>query len=82
MRLYLSLVKQHESPDIELFKKLKIKIKKIQPLISEIAVSPILDSIIDVDGYSLKYFQLPKYWRVRQGGIIGRSIDTYQNSEN
>ena len=48
----LSLVKQHERPDIQ-----------PEPLITEVAVFPILDSIIDADGCSLKCIVFPAKWR-------------------
>ena len=51
----LSLVKQHEKANIE-----------PEPLISEAAILPILDSIIDTTGCSLKYIVFPWKWRHSQ----------------
>ena len=47
----LSLVKQYESPELD-----------PEPMISEEAVLPILDSIVSVNGSSLKMVIFPKTW--------------------
>lgn len=50
-QINLSLVRQHERPTIE-----------PEPLISDAAILPILDSIIDIRGCAFKHIQVPKKW--------------------
>ena len=48
-----------------------------KPMISENAVVPILHSIINKDGNSLKYLRLPEIWRVRQSEVIDPFLGAY-----
>ena len=53
-----------------------------KPIMSENAVVPILQSIIDKDGNSSKYLRLPKMWRVRQTEVLGLLLETYNRVLN
>ena len=67
----ISLVGQHESPAI-----------KPEPNLSEVAVLPFLDNIIDTEGSSLNLVILPKEWRDRESVELQeflRRYDTYLN---
>lgn len=60
----LSLVKQHESPEIS-----TVGLGR-GPLISARACIPILDSIISTEGNNLKHIQFPKKWRRRGTYVV------------
>lgn len=60
----LSLVKQHENPFLE-----------SEPMLSEEAVVPILENIIDHN--SLTFLMLPKVWRERQLELLGSFLEHY-----
>lgn len=66
----LSLVGRHESPIFE-----------PDPSISETAVLPILNSIIDADGQLwykvLKHIQLPHMWRKNQSSLLEEFMERY-----
>ncbi|KAL7540866.1 hypothetical protein ACHAXR_010433, partial [Thalassiosira sp. AJA248-18] len=62
----LGLVGEHESPLIE-----------PEPLLSETEVLPILTSIIDADGVSLKHVQLPKAFRTEPNVILDNFLRSY-----
>ena len=62
----LSLAKQHETPVI-----------KLEPCISEDMVLPILDSIVDADGNSLKHLQLPEKWRNKHHRMLSEFLERY-----
>ena len=66
----LSLVGRHESPIFE-----------PDPSISETAVLPILNSIIDADGQLwykvLKHIQLPHLWRKNQSSLLEEFMERY-----
>lgn len=64
----LSLVGKHECPNI-----------LTDPLISESAVLPILDSIIEIEGNSLKQLQLPKKFRSNPSQLLDDFIERYGN---
>ena len=63
----LSLVGQHESPNIIWS----------GPWMSEAAVVPILDSIIDTAGNSLKQLQLPKHFRKNPSPLLEDFLERY-----
>ncbi|KAL7539462.1 hypothetical protein ACHAXR_009306 [Thalassiosira sp. AJA248-18] len=63
----LSLVGQHERPVIY-----------PEQSISETATLPILDSIIDAVGSSLKYIQLPHAWRKKQSSLLDQFLRRYE----
>ena len=64
----LSVVKKHEIPFL-----------KTEPLISEAVVLPIVDSIVDADGNSLRHLHFPKKWREERSGYLIRFIRKYNS---
>ena len=62
----LGLNKQHASSIIE-----------PEPSLSEDAVVPILDSIVDADQNVLKHLQLPKKWRKKRGPMLREFLEKY-----
>ena len=62
----LSLVKEHESPDIQ-----------PDPLISRFSCLPILGSICDKDGNKLRHVQFPKKWSRRGTGAMREFLEKY-----
>ena len=53
-----------------------------KPMISEDTVVPILQSILDKDGNSLKYLHLPKVWKVHQSEMLSVFLETYNRVLN
>lgn len=49
--------------DLRFTKKYEIPELKPAPMISDVAILPILESIVDADGNSLRHLQLPQKWR-------------------
>ena len=52
------------------------------PNICENEVLPILNSILDKDGSSLRYMRLPKKWRERQSLQLGQFLEKYNQVMN
>jgi len=52
------------------------------PYISDEAVIPILDSIIDAEGSVLKHLRLPKKWRGAQSTLLSRCLANYNRVLN
>ena len=50
--------------------------------ISKSDVIPILDSILDVEGSSLKHIKFPKKWRVERSQLLGRFLAKYNRVMN
>lgn len=70
-QLDLSLVGPNESPNLS-----------PEPAISKKDVIPILDSILDADGCSLKHVQFPKKWREEQSQMLVRFLSKYNRVMN
>mmetsp|Transcript_7564 Transcript_7564/g.16468 ORF Transcript_7564/g.16468 Transcript_7564/m.16468 type:complete len:314 (+) Transcript_7564:85-1026(+) len=70
-RIDLSLVDQHENPQIE-----------PTPAIDVGTAIPILRGIIETDGNSLHHVQLPKKWRREQGCVLDQFLSRYEQSLN
>ena len=62
----LSLVAQHESPDIS-----------PEPKISEEVTLPILNSIVGAEGTLLEFIRLPKVWRERKASQLDQFIERF-----
>ena len=71
IQLDLSLVGLKESPELSPV-----------PMISEALVIPILNSIIDADGCSLRQVQFPKKWREEQSELMVQFLSKYNRVMN
>ena len=50
--------------------------------LSKMDVIPILDSILDAEGCTLKHVQFPKKWRMEQSQLLGRFLAKYNRVMN
>ena len=66
----LSLVGQHQSPDIS-----------PEPKISEEVVLPILNSIVSAEGTLIEFIRLPKVWRERRIPQMDQFIESFNRLE-
>jgi hypothetical protein len=68
--------------DLSLVNRDRLPIIHPESKIAKADVIPILDSIIDVDGFSLKHIQFPKRWREEQSQMLGRFLTKYNRIIN